>query len=191
MTPILGILASGISGNLWAPGKDFDSIATVTVGSGGSSSISFTSIPSTYKHLQVRLIGRDNRSLFRDFFGINFNSDTGNNYAGHSLSGDGSSASASGYSTFGEIQFLAVSASNANNASGFGACVIDILDYQNTNKYKTVRGLGGYDDNGQGVVQFQSGLWQNTNAITQIDITPGSGTSFSQYSSFALYGIKG
>jgi hypothetical protein len=191
MTPILGILASGMSGNLWAPGKDFDSIATVTVGAGGASTISFTSIPGTYKHLQVRLTGRDNRAVFRDFFGMNFNSDSGNNYAMHSLSGDGASASASATTSFSEIQFLAVSASTANNASGFGVCVMDILDYQNTNKYKTVRGLGGYDDNGQGVISFQSALWQNTNAITQIDITPGSGTSFSQYSSFALYGIKG
>jgi hypothetical protein len=122
---------------------------------------------------------------------MNFNSDSGNNYAMHSLSGDGASASASATTSFSEIQFLAVSASTANNASGFGVCVMDILDYQNTNKYKTVRGLGGYDDNGQGVISFQSALWQNTNAITQIDITPGSGTSFSQYSSFALYGIKG
>jgi hypothetical protein len=189
--PVLGIVASQISGHLFAPSGAYDSIATATVGSGGAASVTFSSIPSTYTHLQVRLIGRDNRGIFRDFFGINFNSDTGNNYAGHSLSGDGATASASGYSTFGEIQFIGVSASGANNASGFGACIIDILDYQNTSKYKTVRGLGGYDDNGQGIVQFQSGLWQNTNAITQVDITPGSGTSFSQYTQIALYGIKG
>jgi hypothetical protein len=55
MTPILGILASGMSGNLWAPGKDFDSIATTTVGAGGASTITFSSIPSTYRHLQIRL----------------------------------------------------------------------------------------------------------------------------------------
>jgi hypothetical protein len=44
MTPMLGIMASGISGNLWAPGKDYDSIATTTVGGGGAASITFSSM---------------------------------------------------------------------------------------------------------------------------------------------------
>jgi hypothetical protein len=191
MAPILGIFASQISGHLWAPSGAYDSIATVTVGSGGSSSISFTSIPSTYTHLQLRINGRDNRGVYRDFFAINFNGDTGNNYAGHSLGGNGSSASAGGYSTFNEIQCGWVAGASANNANGFGVSVTDILDYTNTNKNTTVRGLGGYDDNGQGDIQLFSGLWMNTAAITQISVTPGSGTSFSEYSSFALYGIKG
>jgi hypothetical protein len=46
---ILGIIASS---KLTAAAGDFESIATVTVGSGGSAVISFTSIPSTYAHLQ-------------------------------------------------------------------------------------------------------------------------------------------
>lgn len=191
MAPILGIWASQISGHLWAPSGAYDSIATTTVGAGGSSSISFTSIPSTYTHLQVRITGRDNRGIFRDFIGINFNNDSGSNYAYHGLSGDGSSASSFAATSQSEIQFISVSGSGANNANGFGVCVVDILDYTNTNKNTTVRGLGGYDDNGQGIVLLQSGLWLNTAAINRLDITPGVGTSFSQYTSIALYGIKG
>jgi hypothetical protein len=191
LTRYVGVLAGNPTFIPFEPASAYESIAVATVPSGGLTSIVFDSIPQSYSHLQVRVSGRDNRSLFRDFFGINFNADFGNNYAGHSLSGDGSSASASAYSTFGEMQFLAVSATNANNATGFGACIIDVLDYQNTSKFKTVRGLGGYDDNGQGVIQLQSGLWQSTSAINRMIITPGSGSSFSENSLFALYGIKG
>jgi hypothetical protein len=70
--------------------------------------------------------------------------------------------------------------------------IFDILDYTNTNKYKTVRMLGGVDFNGSGEVDFMSGLWLNTSAITRIDFLPSyQSTQFQQYSSFALYGIRG
>ena len=67
--------------------------------------------------------------------------------------------------------------------------VADILDFNSTNKYKTVRGLGGYDGNDtNGIVTFRSGAWMNTAAVTSITLLPNS--SFAQYSSFALYGVK-
>ena len=65
---------------------------------------------------------------------------------------------------------------------------MDILDYSNTNKNKTLRQLAGTDNNGNGVVGLSSGLWQSTAAVASIDITAIG--SFSQYTSFALYGIK-
>ena len=167
----------------------YESIATVTVGSGGSSTITFSSIPSTYKHLQIRLIGRDNRGIYVDYFKMRFNSDSGNNYAVHAIYGDGASALATATTSNASIDINRIAASTAT-ANGFGAGIIDILDYTNTNKYKTTKALAGYDDNGQGQIWFQSGLWQNTAAITQIDLLPGVGTSFSQYSTFALYGVK-
>lgn len=188
--PILGIFASQITGKLFAPSGAYDSIATTTVGAGGAASITFSSIPSTYTHLQVRYIARDNRGIYVDFFKMRFNSDSGTNYAVHALYGDGSSALATATTSNSSIDINRIAASTAV-ANGFGAGVIDILDYANTNKYKTSRALAGYDDNGQGQIWFQSGLWQNTAAITQIDLLPGVGTSFTQYSSFALYGIKG
>jgi hypothetical protein len=77
----------------------------------------------------------------------------------------------------------------------YSASIIDILDYANTNKYKTYRALTGIDKNGSGSIQLTSGVWRNTTAITSITITPQSNTSptnqFQQYSQFALYGIKG
>lgn len=183
MTPILGILASGMSGNLWAPGKDYDSIATVSVGAGGSSTISFTSIPGTYRHLQLRILSQTNNTA--QFSGIvtQFNSDsTLANYYRHDLYGNGTSPGASA------AQQRPLIYSGAGPQFGVG--VVDILDYANTNKYKTVRGISGTDQNGAGLVALESGLWQNTGAITRIDLTPDSGTAFIQYSHFALYGVK-
>ena len=81
--------------------------------------------------------------------------------------------------------------SAASNTSGiFSGGVIDILDYANTNKYKTSRGLSGYDANGSGLLYLASGLWMNTAAITSIEITDALG-NFATNSTFALYGIKG
>lgn len=168
----------------------YESIATVTVGAGGSSSISFSSIPSTYKHLQIRGIGREQSGGFDQIY-MQLNGDTGNNYAKHQLSGDGSTASAGATASTNNIS---VSANPGPNQSSniFSGSVIDILDYANTNKYKTVRSLAGVDANGSGYVWYASGLWQNTNAISSITLYPsGGGTGFVQYSSFALFGIKG
>lgn len=184
---LIGIIAS--SGG--AAGGDYESIATVNVGSGGSSSITFSSIPSTYQHLQVRGIARSTRSATSDYIALQLNSDTGSNYAYHGLDGNGSSASAFGLAT---QTFMDVERASAATATTnvFGVSVIDILDYANTNKYKTMRCLGGSDNNGSGSITLTSGLWQNTNAVSTITLKAQGGTSnFAQYSSFALYGIKG
>ena len=80
---------------------------------------------------------------------------------------------------------------SGQTANAFAVCVIDILDYANGNKYKTIRTIGGYDINGGGQEGLFSNLWKNTNAITDITIKVVGGSNFAQYSSFALYGIKG
>jgi hypothetical protein len=167
-----------------------DPIAMVEVGSGGSSTITFSSIPATYTHLQLRGIARTDRSDGnQDALKIRFNSDTGNNYVNHYLLGNGSSASASGATGISGV--FADGITNTNSAANcFGAFVIDILDYANTNKYKTNRALSGREDNTVGAVWFESGLWVNTNAISSITIIPNTGPNFVQYSHFALYGIK-
>jgi hypothetical protein len=74
-------------------------------------------------------------------------------------------------------------------ASVYGANVIDILDYANTNKYKTARGLGGYDTNGGGEILFSSGNWRSTAAITSITLNTDA-TNWTTATTFALYGIK-
>lgn len=170
----------------------YESIATTTVGAGGTSTITFSSVPSTYAHLQIRALARTDRSSgAQDALRIRFNSDTGSNYALHYLFGDGTSASAGASTSI--TGMFADGFTGANNLSNvFGAGIIDILDYVNTNKYKTIRCLSGWNDNGtyDGRIWLESGLWMNTNAVSTVTITPGSGTNFVQYSHFALYGIK-
>ena len=74
--------------------------------------------------------------------------------------------------------------------SQYGAIVLDILDYANTNKNKTMRAIGGVDVNGSGVAEMWSGLYISTNAVNSINLYSYNGSNISQYSSFALYGVK-
>jgi hypothetical protein len=178
---ILGIYASSVL----KVTNSYESIATVTVGGGGSSSISFSSIPSTFKHLQVRIMNL--QSSATNFYG-QFNSDTSNNYAFHDLFGDGSSAYSQATSTTNKFK---IGYANSTTASFSSGAVMDILDYTSTSKNKTVRVLAGSDTNGSGYMLFRSALWYKTpEAINTITIFPDAG-NFNQYSSFALYGIKG
>ena len=164
--------------------NSYESIATVSVGSGGSGTITFSSIPSGYEHLQIRAINLGSAS--GTDVRIRFNSDTGSNYRTHFIYGDGSTVAAGTSST--TYSTIALTSLTTSNPSAF---VTDILDYTSTAKNKTVRSLMGNDSNGSGYAVLYSGLWFATPAaITQIDITPNSG-NFNQYSSFALYGIKG
>jgi hypothetical protein len=186
MSPILGILASS---RLSAVG-DYESIATVTVGASAVPSIDFTSIPATYKHLQIRYLARTSRSANAEDLMMQFNSDTGSNYSFHYIIATGSGTPAAGGAGTQTFMYIPTATSSTATASIFGAGVIDILDYANTDKYKTMRALGGEDKNGTGTVAFESGSWQNKNAITTVTLKTISANNFVQYSSFALYGIK-
>jgi hypothetical protein len=185
---ILGIIASSGAGGGGAAGT-YESIATVTVGSGGAASVSFTSISATYTHLQIRYIGRGTVASTQEVMKIEFNSDaTAGNYARHWLQGTGSAVNSYGEGNFSDN--LRLLAGDTTGSNIFGVGVIDVLDYANTNKYKTTRTLSGYDNNGEGQIALTSGLWKNTAAITTITLTAFSG-NLKQYSQFALYGIKG
>jgi len=195
--PVLGIVASQISGHLFAPSGAYDSIATVTVGT-AVSTITFSSIPSTYTHLQVRFIGRSvTTNGTYDALLMRFNSDTSANYSEHAVLGTSTSAIADVNNGVGYIIAEPLTSSGAI-ANNFGAGNIDIIDYANTNKYKTIKHLSGMDNNSTGGTTFQygynafgSGSWRSTSAITSITFNTGSTSNFAQYSSFALYGIKG
>jgi hypothetical protein len=179
---MIGNIAAGLYG-VGAPPvtNSYESIATVSVGSGGASNIEFTSISSTYKHLQIRFLARSSGSPDTK---AQYNGDTtSSNYRSHLLYGDGSSATASSIANSAYVGYIAT-ASNT-----FGVSVVDVLDYASTSKYKTVRTLSGYDANGSGYAILYSHLWLSTSAISSLKIYPDSG-SFTQYSHFALYGIK-
>ena len=186
--PVLGIVASQISGHLFAPSGAYDSIATTTVGGAGAASITFSSIPSTYTHLQIRGINKTTAGTGNEWLTFQVNGATTNIVARHTLIGDGATASAEAETTTQSYWFGFGSADST--ASAFGVVVMDVLDYANTNKNKTFRTLSGWDKNGTGQIAFNSNLWNSTSAITSLTIIPRT-NSFAQYTQFALYGIKG
>jgi len=150
--------------------------------------VTFSSIPQNFTHLQLRIFCRVNNGSSTGNIYFNFNTDNGTNYASHELYGNGSSAySTSSTSTAYPILAYQVAGTGATN-NIYSTCIVDILDYTNTNKYKTIRQLTGNDQNGSGVVTLGSGLWQNTSAINGITLLP-DGSAFAANSVVSLYGI--
>mgnify|MGYP006278959933 CR=1 FL=1 len=182
--PILGVIASSIYKSSFTPTGSYDALAVYTVGSGGASSITFAGIPqSGYQHLQIRgIVNGAGTGALR----YKFNDDAGANYTYHFLDGNGSSTLAGGDpNSYMDIFYPVSSTSNI-----FSGVISDILDYTNTTKYKTVRNLAGTDLNGSGRFGLKSGMWMNTSAINSINIYSAGG-NLSEYSQFALYGIRG
>ena len=184
------LASTGVSGTVIQP-TAFESIASAT-GTGSSGTITFSSIASTYKHLQIRGLARSTEVAGTSNLQINaFNSDAGTNYAQHRLTGNGSTVTAAGTAT---QSVILLGQAPAANAAANLACVfiIDILDYASTSKYKTVRAFTGQDTNNafNGQVGLYSGLWQSTSALTSLSLSLDGG-SFNTISTFALYGIKG
>jgi hypothetical protein len=194
---VIGAITAGLFGTgTPAVTNSYESIATVTVSS-NQATISFTSIPSTFKHLQIRGIARTNTGTSLQDVRIRFNSDTASNYSSHKLYGDGTGAYASGNASQ-TSGFSGLAVDGGIGASFISASVIDILDYTSTTKAKTVRVLSGNDSNTStavGYLQYGSSAWyKNTSSVyesvSNIDLTL-TANSFAQYSQFALYGIKG
>lgn len=182
-------------GNLTAP-QNIDlgamiPLMTTTVGATSVASVTFSNIPQEYEHLQIRTMVKTNEGTTgATNIEMRFNSDTGGNYTRHYLFGNGSSANSGGN---GGASYLTTgSAAQGGVANMFGVSIIDVLDYANTNKNKTMRSLSGVDQNGSGsgfIWGGQSGVWLNTSAINSISLFSAS-SNISQYSHFALYGIK-
>lgn len=185
------------SNNIWDGTTGFfESIATITVTS-NQSNVDFLNIPSKYTHLQIRGISRSNYPTGNyGSTGIRFNSDASSIYAAHYLVGNGASASVYGWQDQDRIYGPFQTSANAV-ADNFSAYVIDILDYANTNKYKMVQTLNGFDNNNngstdfnKGIVGISSGVWRSTSAITSVRLLPPDSYAWVPYTTFALYGIR-
>jgi hypothetical protein len=188
-----GTTVSSASSSLTATPPSYESIATVVVGAGGQSAITFNSIPQTYSHLQVRAFAKTGRTVYgNDSMSMTFNgSNTG--YWWAQMTGEGSGPSATGNANSGA--FLGGWTGASASASTFAPVVIDIIDYADTNKAKTIKSLSGVDINGTvagvgGTLGMFSGCWFNTAGVTSINFNSNSGTNFVQYTHFALYGIR-
>jgi hypothetical protein len=157
----------------------YEPIATTTLGS-AASTISFTSISSGYTDLRLVLVTRDaSGSIIR----LRFNSDTGTNYSRTNLSGNGSTASSSRSTSANNISI----GFGITTANVWGFYEMDIFSYAGSTN-KTCLVTASEDENGSGTVSKRVGLWRNTAAITDIELSATSGT-FASGSTATLYGI--
>ena len=156
-------------------------LQTVTIGSGGASTIDFTSIPQTYTDLKIVVSGRASTTV--QYFTVQFNGNT-TGYSCRFLNGDGATA------TSGTDSFIFGRLNNSSyTASVFANTEIYIPNYTSANN-KSVTMDGVSENNATTALSgFSAGLWSNTSAITSIQLAPASG-NFAQYSTATLYGIK-
>jgi hypothetical protein len=165
-------------------------IATVTVGSGGTSYIEFTSIPATYTDLLLKCSLRSNRTdAVIDTVGLRFNGNSSASYNMIRLTGTGAAAS-SGSGSGDTSLFLDNPPTDGATASTFGNSEYYIPNYAGSTN-KSVSADSVSENNATtAYARLTAGLWSNTSAITSIRLTPDTGTLWNQYSTATLYGIK-
>jgi hypothetical protein len=191
LTPIIGIIASS---KYIAPAVDaYESIATINAG--GSSQVSFTSIPTTFEHLQMRCVVRSTNNM------SNYNTATvviringanirGAIYAFNAIGTNGSSVTAGTSTSQQESYGIRVPTANIG-ANVFGVAVVDFFQYKNTNINKTWRGLSGYDDNSSNhCANLFESVMIDGNAISSIYLSTDYNYAWATGTQFALYGIK-
>jgi hypothetical protein len=182
------------SGGAGGGGGSYESIATVSA-TGSNSTLTFSSIPSTYTHLQIRGIARAASGGETEPFDLRlyFNGLTTGIYSSHALYGNGTSAAATAAHAGSDNYIYTHTglAGSGMTGTSYNACIIDIQDYASTTKNKTSRYFGGADNNGAtGIIALSSGLFISTAAITSVSIN-SQYYNFTSGTTFALYGIKG
>jgi hypothetical protein len=175
---IHGIIASSALGVSPA----YESIASAS-GTGSSATITFSSIPSTYTSLQIRINGRSDALVDTTYIQVQYNATAMT--AGHYLRGDGSTVTA------GAVNVPMYIAGGNTTANIMGVGIINFQDYSSTSKYNTVGAITGAERNGEASrIYSNSGVWASNSAITSISFTAPS-SNFTTSTIFSLYGIKG
>ena len=161
-------------------------IATVTVGSGGTTAMTFSSIPQTYTDLLLKVSGRCSDAAYSNI-ALKFNSST-SGYSQRLLEGNGSTARSVG-TIFTSSMWVSTLNSAGQTSNTFGNVEIYIPNYTGSNQ-KSISVDAVTETNATtAYAQLSAGLHTGTSAITQIDVT-GDGSTFVQYSTATLYGIK-
>ena len=170
----------------------FVKIASVTVGSGGASSIDFTSIPGTYTDLCIKVTARgtDNSGNGWNNGYLTFNS-SGTGYSSCIIVGRGDLAPASFTGSSTELGYTFYISNSVTTANTFASTDIYVPNYAGSN-YKSLSSDFAEENNAaRAIMGFSAGLWSNTSAITSITLTPATGAgTFVQYSTATLYGIS-
>lgn len=166
-------------------------IATATVSGSSTTTVTFSSIPQTFTHLEIRAVFNNTNSVAGNSTYIRFNADGGTNYNSHYMLGTGSAVVTGNYGGSGPWGWFGNYPTNI--ASTRAVTIASVLDYTNTNKAKVVKVNNGYDSNTndvQGSWIFST-LWTSTAAITSLSLNAtGAGNVFTAGSRFDLYGIS-
>ena len=193
--PVLGIIASSLGATQFG---SFESIQTITVGSGGSANVTFSNIPQQYTHLQLRFTAASNRSTYTidNIYLDRVNGSTASNLTTRAqITNDQNSTTVLNYNYINYDGTYIGRIGTSVQTNAFGAGVVDMLDYTNTNMKRSFLSFAGQDTNGltlgyRGSHGLLSGTLNDTVAMTSFRLRPEYGTAFLQYSSFALYGIR-
>lgn len=180
----LGATASSSSAAITTD-NNYTSIASILLGSGWGT-YTFTNIPQSYSHLQLRVMSRNAGTGISNPY-LNFNLDSGNNYSFHWLLGNGSSPS-TGNVINGTGSWISDSPGTSTTSNCWQVSITDILYYTSLSRFKTIRSIGGYDANGSGTVSIYSGVWNSLAPISTISFTLNG--SFLPNSTLSIYGIS-
>jgi hypothetical protein len=179
--------SSTVSGTVITP-SNFESIASIDPT--GQTSVTFSSISSSYKSLQIRVLARNANAQSGDTILLQFNSDTNGNYAQHYLYNYGSSNIGSGSDGTSSIN-IGYAAYGGLPSNQFGALIVNVVDYSKTTKFKTVRSYGGRSSSSadQSLTGLHSGHWKSTSAVNSVTVSFNANT-FASGSYISLYGVS-
>lgn len=164
-------------------------IQSVTVGSGGAASIDFTSIPQTYTDLMLVISMRTTNASVADYASVSFNSST-TSYALRLVSGDGSAASSSSFTTSPNYRIINAVVGDNATANVFSTGSLYMPNYTSSNNKSYSVDFSRENNTTGNEMSLGAGLWSNSAAVTSITLTSWAGATIKQYSSASLYGIK-
>jgi hypothetical protein len=157
----------------------YSPIATQTLGS-AAASVTFSSIPQGYTDLILVCSAKNSSASAGRGLRLELNADSGSNYSSTYMSGDGSSATSSRYTSTTYLDTVMTI-----SETDFSPSICNLQNYSNATTNKTVLIRGGSNIN----VRATVGLWRSTSAITSVKISM-SADNFVTGSTFSIYGIQ-
>lgn len=155
-----------------------------------TASVTFSSIPNTYAHLELWLSVRTTKTNTLQDYVFQFNGDTSASYRLGEYWVRGSQTAPSALSVTSNLNygFAGQGLGDTAGANFFAASLMQINDYASTNKYKTTDSLTGNQNSTDGFAIWYSNVWEKTSAINSITIYPTT-DSFKTNCYFTLFGV--
>ena len=173
------------------PDYAYEIIESTTL-TGTATSVTFSSLTTDYEHLEIWMTARTdlNTTPGYDYVGVQFNGDTGSNYATQQMYGFNAAIGTERETANAQMKVRAA-ASDPEDALNFGGISVLIPDYRGANVNKSCTTMGGKSAaSNNGWTNNGTGEWDNTAAITSVVLTPGAGTNFNIGCVFTIYGLR-